>query len=253
MRRLLPFALKAAVSGLLLYLALNWANIGMVGDRLSRLNLGWVALGLLVLLLQIVVLAVRWRQIILQCGVPISLAQSYRYCMVATFFNQALPSSVGGDAARIWMLARQGAGWSVATYSVLVDRVVGVVALATLVIVCLPWSYELVRDPVGRVALLVIGFGSIIAGGIFTTFGWQRLRLLQRWTVTRHLAAAATVALRLLRSLRTGGLIAVLSAFIHLLTVLAAWCAAKAVAAPLDFAKLIFLDTQVRLVSILPV
>jgi len=34
---------------------------------------------------------------------------------IATFFNQGLPSTVGGDSVQIWLLARKGAGWASAT------------------------------------------------------------------------------------------------------------------------------------------
>ena len=53
-----------------------------------------------------------------------------RYGFIAGFFNQTLPSTVGGDAVRIWLLGRDQGGWRIATYSVLIDRMVGVLVLA---------------------------------------------------------------------------------------------------------------------------
>ena len=44
-----------------------------------------------------------------------------------------------------------------ATYSVLIDRIVGVFALALIVIACLPWTFELIHDPTARTVLLMIG------------------------------------------------------------------------------------------------
>ena len=90
---------------------------------------------------------------------------------IAGFFNQTLPSSVGGDAVRIWLLARDNGGWRSATYSVLIDRVIGVFVLAFLVIVCLPWSFAVISDAAGRIALLIVGFGSIGACLIFLALG----------------------------------------------------------------------------------
>ena len=48
---------------------------------------------------------------------------------------------------RIWLFARDGAGWAKATHSVLLDRFVGVLALAIMVIACLPWTLVLIKDP----------------------------------------------------------------------------------------------------------
>ena len=73
---------------------------------------------------------------------------------------------VGGDAARIWLLARRGGGWANATYSVLIDRIAGVFVLALIVIVCLPWTMELIQDPLARAVLLLIGLGSVARGAV---------------------------------------------------------------------------------------
>ena len=112
----------------------------------------------------------RWRLIVIRCGANLPLAQAFRYSMIATFFNQPLPSSVGGDAVRIWLIGQQS-NWRAATYSVLLDRVVGIVALAMVVVACLPWTLALIRNPVGRTALLMIGLGCIGAGLVFVGGG----------------------------------------------------------------------------------
>ncbi|MGH2849763.1 MAG: lysylphosphatidylglycerol synthase transmembrane domain-containing protein [Solirubrobacteraceae bacterium] len=252
MRKALSLLIKAAVSGLLLYFAVHAVDIGAVKARLTRIDAGWVMLGLAVLLIQLGVLALRWRRIAIRCGASLPPARAIRFSAIAGFFNQTLPSSVGGDAMRIWLLAKH-ASWRAAVYSVLLDRVVGVVALASLVIVCLPWTFALVRDPVGRGALLTIGFGAIAAGLVFIGLASERLQILQRWSPTRHLAAAAKIAASMLRSPRVFGPIFGLSIAIHLLTALAAWCAARSVGAELPLLDALILVPPVVLVTIIPV
>ncbi len=252
MRKALSLLIKVAVSGLLLYFALRSVNIGSVADRLSRIDLRWAGLGLMVLFAQLFILSVRWRQIVFRCGADLALPQAYRFNLIAAFFNQTLPSSVGGDAIRIWLLGKQS-NWRIAAYSVLLDRVIGVVALAALVVVCLPWTLRLVSDPVGRAALLLIGIGFIAAGAVFVGLSWQRLRILQRWSLTRHLAAVATVAAAMLRSPRTTSLIFGLSITIHLMTAFAGWCAAHAIDAEFPLAYCVFLIPPVILVTVVPI
>lgn len=75
-------------------------------------------------------LAVRWQEIASVCHATLAFNSALQITFIATFFNQVLPSTVGGDGARIWLFARKGAGWAKATYSVLVDRVVGLVGQA---------------------------------------------------------------------------------------------------------------------------
>ena len=188
----------------------------------------------------------------IRCGADLPLPQAFRFSMIAAFFNQTLPSSVGGDAMRIWLVGKR-ANWRIATYSVLLDRVVGIVALATIVVACLPWTFALIRNPVGRSALLMIGLGCIGASLIFVGLAWQRLRVLQRWSLTRHLAAAAAIALALLRSPRALIPIFGLSFVIHLLTALAAWCAARAVNADLPLLYSVFLVLPVVLIAVVPI
>ena len=188
----------------------------------------------------------------IRCGTALTLARSFRYSMIGAFFNQTLPSSVGGDAMRIWLVGKH-ANWRAAAYSVFLDRVVGVVALASLVVICLPWTLTLIKDPVGRGALLMIGFGCIAAGFVFVTLAWKRLRFLQHWSVTRHLAAVATVAVEILRTPRSLIPIFGLSVLIHILTVLTAWCAARAVGANVPIHYLLFLVLPVVLISIVPI
>jgi uncharacterized membrane protein YbhN (UPF0104 family) len=252
MRKALSLLIKAAVSALLLYFTLAAVNIGAVKDRFNSIDLRWIALGLLLLLLQLLLQAMRWAQITIRCGARLPTAQAFRFSMIAAFFNQTLPSSVGGDAIRIWLVGKQ-ANWRVAAYSVFLDRVIGVVGLAVLVVVCLPWTLQLVHNPVGRAALLLIGWGCIAAGLVFIGLAWQRLEILQRWSLTRHLAAAATVALGILRSPRPLGAIFSLSIVIHLLTALTAWCAARAVDADLSLLYALFLVPPVVLITVIPI
>jgi uncharacterized protein (TIRG00374 family) len=252
MRRLLSFLVKAAVSAVLLYLSLRLVDLSSIEQRLSTLDWSWIAFVLLVLGSQIPLLALRWREIGLICGASLTPATALRYSFVGTFFSQVLPSSIGGDAVRIWLLARGGAGWPTAIYSVLIDRVVGVSVLALIVVMCLPWTVGLIHDPTARVALALIGFGSLAAAAVFLSLSSRHLRILERWWLTRHLAAASRLTWRLGRS-AAGMRVAALSVLIHLFTVLAAWGAASAAHASVDFTQVLFLFLPVILIATIPV
>ena len=91
-----------------------------------------MSLAVLANLIQVFVGAMRWEEISALCGAPLGLMQGFRYNMIGTFFNQTLPSTIGGDAMRLWLVKHTGAGWRAATYSVLVERAVGLIALALL-------------------------------------------------------------------------------------------------------------------------
>jgi glycosyltransferase 2 family protein len=250
MRRLLTFLVEASISALLLYLSLRRVNLDSVGQRLGALDLRWMTLVLFILFAQLFFLALRWRAIVVICGAKLLFATAVRYSFIGQFFSQVLPSTVGGDAIRIWLLSR-GDGWAIATYSVLIDRVVGVSVLAFLVVACLPWTLSLVHDPIARVALVMIGFGILAAALAFLAVGVQHLRAMERWWLTRQIATASRLAWRLCRS-GTGLQVATLSFAIHLTSVIAGWGSAMAVNASVDFVHILFLFLPVLLIATVP-
>lgn len=253
MRRTILLLAKAAISGLLLYFSLRLVNLDALTERLHRLEPGWLLFAVVLVATQLLLLSVRWRQIAMSCGTDMGFAGTLQINFIAAFFNQVLPSTVGGDGVRIWFAARRGAGWANATYSVLLDRIFGVFVLALVVAACLPWTLQLIRDPVPRAVLLVLACGAIAGPLVVLLAGTHFDRWLRRWTITRHVAAAAEAAARICRSLRSAGIIIGCSIIIHLLTISAAWCCVKAVAAPVGFTHVLFLMPPVLLIATVPI
>ena len=253
MRRLVLLLLKAVISLVLLYVSLRSVNLAALGERLSRLDAGWVAGALLMQAVQVGLQAVRWRVIVLQCAAMLTPRAALRFSFIATFFNQVLPSTVGGDAARIWLLARAGGGWAGATYSVLIDRVAGVFALAVIVIACLPWTLTLVQDPLARAILLLIGGGAVAGAVVFIAIGYLRWPRLNRWAPTRHLIQVSRIARSLCQSARPAATVSVMSIAIHFLTIGSIWCLAQSVAATASFTLLMFMVPPVILIATVPI
>src|ERR1700684_1071434 len=109
MRRILLSTIKILISAALLYLALRKANFSDLASRIDVASLGWVWLAVAATFLQIFVGVLRWCAISAECGAPLTTKQAMRYNLIGTFFNQTLPSSIGGDAARLWLVWRRGA------------------------------------------------------------------------------------------------------------------------------------------------
>ncbi len=249
----MTLALRAAVSLGLLYFALSGVNTAAIGARLADLKPGWLAGGVALVFVQLLLLAPRWRRIAAACGAELPLGRAFQLSLIAMFFNQVLPSTVGGDAMRIWLFARDGQGWTRATYSVLLDRFIGVLALAILVVACLPWSLVLIENPIGRATLLVIGLGSIGAAAGFIALGYLKWSFLQRIAPLRHLHRMSVIARQLL--FRAGNVSTVigLSLMIHLLTAAIAWCVAQSVEASFGFFHALALMPPVLLIATLPI
>jgi uncharacterized membrane protein YbhN (UPF0104 family) len=253
MRRFLLSTIKILISAALLYLALRKVNLSDLASRINIASLGWIGLAIAVTFFQIFIGVLRWREISSECGAPLETAQAMRYNVIGTFFNQTLPSSIGGDAVRLWLVARAGAGWRAATYSIFVDRAIGLIALAVVIVASLPWSYSLITDPHGRSALLFVDFAALAGGGGFLLLGRLPWPWLKRWWGTHHLHACSVVANRVLFSRERGPKIAVLSVLVHVLAVVIAWCVVQSIAAPVLFGQIFQLVPPVMLITMLPI
>ncbi|MGY3606172.1 MULTISPECIES: lysylphosphatidylglycerol synthase transmembrane domain-containing protein [unclassified Bradyrhizobium] len=253
MRRILLSTIKILISAALLYLSLRKVNLYDLAARIRVESLGWIALAITVTFLQIFLGVLRWREISAECGAPLETRQAMRFNVIGTFFNQTLPSSIGGDAVRLWLVARAGAGWRAATYSIFVDRAIGLIALAVLIVASLPWSYRLINDPQGRSALLLIDFAALAAGGGFLLLGALNWPWLKRWWGTHHIHACAVIANKVLFSWDRGPKVAVLSLLVHVLAVVIVWCVAQSISAPLLFSQIFQLVPPVMLITMLPI
>jgi uncharacterized membrane protein YbhN (UPF0104 family) len=253
MRKLLVLTARIAVSLALLYLALRGINFAAIKERLSQIDLVWIGVAVLVTIFQVLLGALRWREISNLCHAPLTDLSAFRYNMIGAFFNQTLPSSIGGDAVRLWLLQRTGAGWRAATYSILTDRAVGLIALALIIVASLPWSYGLIGSEKGRLALVLVDFAALAGGLGFLVLGYLPWRWLRTWWPTKHLHACSVVASQVIFGRMTGPKIAVLSLSIHVLAVVIAWCAVRSIAAPADFRQLFLLIPPIMLITMMPI
>ena len=253
MRRILLSTIKILISAALLYLALRKVNLSELGARINVASLGWIGMAIAVTFLQIFVGVLRWREISAECGAPLATKQAMRFNLIGTFFNQTLPSSIGGDAVRLWLVARSGAGWRAATYSIFVDRAIGLIALAVIIVASLPWSYSLIRDSHGRSALLFVDFAALAGGMGFLVLGRLPWPWLKRWWGTHHLYACSVIANRVIFSRERGPKVVVLSLLVHVLAVVIAWCVVQSIAAPVVFSQIFQLVPPVMLITMLPI
>jgi hypothetical protein len=75
---------------------------------------------------------------------------------VGFFFNQVLPTGVGGDAVRAWRCSRVGIGLGTAIRSILLDRACGYLVLLVLYVLGLPSLLKILPDPQERGAILAV-------------------------------------------------------------------------------------------------
>ena len=253
MRGFLLLAARILVSAALLYFAFRGIHIDSIQSRLSQISPLWMLLAVAATVFQIFLGALRWREISTACAAPLGNGQAFRYNMIGAFFNQTLPSTIGGDAMRLWLVKQTGAGWRAATYSVLVDRAIGLIALAIIVVASLPWSMDLVGNHRGRYALLLVDLAALAASVGFLILGRLQWGWLKTFWPTRHVHACSVIANKVIFSTASGPKIAALSLSIHVMAVVIAWCAVRSIAAPAGFEQLFLLIPPIMLITMLPI
>jgi len=132
LRRMLTLLLKVVVSVGLLYVLLGRTDLSRLWSYVRHASVPWLSAALLLYFLMILLSVWRWRILLdaQHVGVPSSrLLNSY---LVATFFNNFLPSNIGGDVIRIRDTARQAGSKTLATTVVLMDRGLGLLGLLTI-------------------------------------------------------------------------------------------------------------------------
>lgn len=120
----------------------------------------------------------RWWYLLRKVEIPTPFAEVFRLTFIGFFFNNAVPGLTGGDLVKAFYISRQATGARVRAFmSVLVDRLIGLIALALLAgIVVLP---SLGDTDLRAAATIVWGFlGACVVFGVL--FLSRRLRKLAR-------------------------------------------------------------------------
>ncbi len=128
-RSILLWTLKIVVSAGLLYFLLSQVDLARLAQQARSASPTWLAGALGLYLLMIFISAWRWKLLLKAQHVEVPFSLLTNSFLVATFFNNFLPSNIGGDVIRIGDTARHARSKTLATTVVLVDRGVGVIGL----------------------------------------------------------------------------------------------------------------------------
>jgi glycosyltransferase 2 family protein len=198
--------LRLAVSAALIAWVLARTPFHEVAAAFRSADPRWVLAALALVPLGCLASVRRWRLLIRAQGGDAPLPFLVRSFLVGVFFNNFLPSTIGGDTVRVLDTARTGMGRAKAVAIVFVDRFVGLLALmlfAVLGVLGMPSLYTWVfggAAVLALVAILLVVLPRIIEsrfalrwpGSVLArAFGWslvlQTLVVLNAWFLARAL------------------------------------------------------------------
>ncbi|KAF0110632.1 MAG: hypothetical protein FD149_2628 [Rhodospirillaceae bacterium] len=173
LRRWVPWGGKLVLSGVLIGYLLHEIDGAMVWQRLLTIETGALAWALLLIIGQVVIGALRWREVLEALGTGLPAVQVVRIVYIAIFFNLVLPGTVGGDAVRMWKARQAGLGVAEAIDSVILERVATVLGLLLLAGVTAPLLSHRIDDTTVLYVFPALALAGVAGTGVM--LGLDRL------------------------------------------------------------------------------
>ena len=144
-------------------------DLGRAAQMMADAAPPLVVAALVALLTANLIVALRWH-VILSAEAPSPGAGTLvKLVLVGLFFNQVLPTGVGGDAVRAWRCHKLGIDLGAAIRSILLDRFCGYLVLVAVYAASLPTLLNILADPRQRRVVI-----AVLSSGPPGCLGWRR-------------------------------------------------------------------------------
>jgi len=259
-RRLFFLALKIVVSGGLLWLLLSRVDLGRLWHTARTASPAWLAAGLGLYLLMCILSAWRWQLLLRAQYIVAPLTTLTSSFLVATFFNNFLPSNIGGDVVRISDTARAAGSKTLAATVVLLDRGIGLLGLIFVAAIGASLASDSATTVPGGAAILWVALAAalgvaaplVLAPALVGRLLRPLETLHQEWV--RERLARLTTALGRFREQPAALVLCFLGGILVQVTLVAFYAAvARGLAIPVGFADLAILVPLSFIVQMLPV
>jgi uncharacterized membrane protein YbhN (UPF0104 family) len=153
--------------GLLAALLLWRDNGRKLLDVLAQFDPSYILLLLLVSIGLNGISSLKWSLFVHERGAQISQIKLFNLYLIGKFFNNFLPSMVGGDLARIYLLGRAISSQSRSFASVFLERMTGVIGLTLMAVGFALVNPDILANPIIGPALAVAALGCGVALVLF--------------------------------------------------------------------------------------
>jgi uncharacterized protein (TIRG00374 family) len=136
----------------------------------------WLLAAFILMLPTFLVVSCRFKVILRNQGIHVSVFQALRWTMIGSFFDLALPTSCGGDLVKAGYLAKQvGAGQKAqAVMAVAFDRMLGMLGLFLLASLVSCFGWDMLRGMPARNTVLGLTIGASLGTLLFLRMAGSR-------------------------------------------------------------------------------
>ncbi len=156
LRRRVVALLRFVVSIVLIAILVNRVGLEVLANRLISLDGRFLAVAAGFQLFGVIISTLKWQWFLEAEHGPTRFTRLLRFYLVGSFFNNFLPSSVGGDVVRMWQASAVYGRRSAIVRSILLERLSGVAAILILCLATAPFLTAALP------ALDISGFAGII-------------------------------------------------------------------------------------------
>ena len=227
------------------------ADLNSVWSQMRTADLSLVTLSVVLLFALVFPQAIRWRMVLSTSNEILDLKRAIGTTMIGWFFNQALPSSVGGDAFRIWYAYRFGVQLRAATQSVIFDRLSALMAVTLILLISSPWLSLVFSSAEPMFAVLFFAVALLIGCIILLVADYlvpSFIPISVKEQAVKFSGAARKVFLGVI-----GIKVITISIVIHFFVALAVWLLAQSMQIQLGIVHVLLLMPVILFVTAIPI
>jgi len=242
--------IKLFVTIVIFYVLSTYIDLENFLQIVQNSKIGFLLLALLMQLLSTIFASYRWMLIMHELVFKENFSFYLRSYFKGTFFNQVLPSSIGGDAFRVIELAQKGYGKRDSFYGILVDRVIGLLGLVILNFAFSIMFNDIFPDWLYEIVYLI----AFVAIAGFTTLLYvHKLTYFEKYKITDIFLRLSKRLSTLYASKKLLNYHLFLTVLVHLFSIFSIYFISCSIGLNLDMQTLIIATPLVFLLTIIPI
>ena len=163
LRTILKVVISLGLLGYLIYLADPIKILAVLNQVWYENGIIYLSVGACLFLISLIVLSFRWQILVTGYGLKIPTRVLFKYYLIGLFFNNFLPTGIGGDVLRIYNLIQSSGNRTVSFASVITERILGISSTLILALI----SILLLHEEFKNNLILYIVVGLIVLVGLF--------------------------------------------------------------------------------------
>jgi len=242
--------IKLILTIVMFYFLFQYVDFKNLIKILAKSHGGTIVIALLFQLASTYFAAYRWRLIMKMLVFNERVSYYVKSYFKGSFFNQVLPSSIGGDAVKIIDLTQKGYDKKDAFYGVFVDRIVGLVGLLVLNLLATVMFYG-TFDSDFSLLIIILTVGGI--SGFALLFHLEKITFLANYKILNLFHRLAKRLNSLYKNRTLLYLHIAISVLVHMLTILAIYALALSIDFHMSFQIFLIAVPPVFLLTVIPI